>query len=216
MLSFNTQSKTNHPNDNALADMFAGLDDATRSATTMAYQIFDAAVPTIRIRGLGGRHWKRNVAKGARIGPWLQADYQILDAGRWKERRPCLYILAADGVIRYVGISRNRMADRWRESPAFDAETMAPLPRRQLFHSQCWIRIQEEVASAPGKTYEVRCIDGAALSRTLARIGPPLSAFCALGGDEEGIVASVERWICNNSHVHLARWNKAMTGQRNL
>lgn len=216
MFHLNTQSKVSPSTDSTLAAVLAGLDDAARNATTMAYRIFDAAVPTIQIWGLGGKHWKRNVAKGARIGPWLQADYQILDAGRWKERRPCLYILAAsDGVIRYVGISRNRMADRWRESPALDAETMAPLARRQLFHSQCWARIQEEVASAPGKTYEVRCIDGATLSRTLSKIGPPLSAFCALGNDEEGIVASVERWICNNSHVHLARWNKAMTGQRN-
>ena len=181
----------------------------------MAYQLFYAATPIIRIQGLGGKQWKRNVLKGSRIGPWLQADYQILDMKKWKERRPCLYVLAADdGVIRYVGISRNRMADRWRESPALDAETMAPLPHRQLFHSQCWARIQDEVATDPGKTYEVRCIDGASLSRTLLHLGPPLSAFCALGNDEEGVVAAVERWICNNSHSHLAGWNTAMTGRK--
>jgi hypothetical protein len=192
-----------------------GLDSAKRGTTNLAYQVFDAATPIIRIRGLGGRMWKRNVAGGARVGPWLQAEYDILDHAKWKARQPCLYVVAADdGVIRYVGISRNRMADRWRESPALDAETMAPLPRRQLFHSQCWKRIQLEVEHLPNRTYEVRCIDGEALSRTLSRLGPPLSGFCALGSDGEGIVAAVERWICNNSHAHLASWNVAMTGFR--
>lgn len=150
MFKRNNTSEVITASENTSPIVFTGLDHAAHSATKMAYRIYDAAVPTIQIQGLGGKLWKRNVAKGARIGPWLQADYRILDERRWKERRPCLYILAAsDGVIRYVGISRNRMADRWRESPAFDAETMVPLPRRQLFHSQCWARIQEEVAAAP-------------------------------------------------------------------
>lgn len=158
--------------------------------------------------------WKRNVASGGRIGPWLQANYAILDPRTWKERKPCLYTVAADdGVIRYVGISRNRMADRWRESPALDAETMQPLPRRQLFHSQCWKRIQQEVASRPGSTYEVRCIDGHRLAQELTRLGPPVSGFAALGSDAEGIVAAVERWMCNHTNQHLVRWNTAMTGR---
>lgn len=188
------------------------LQGAERQATTTAYKIFHASIPVLRIRGLGGKMWKRNVATGGRIGPWLQADYDILDQKTWKERKPCLYTLAADdGVIRYVGISRNRMADRWRESPAIDAETMQLLPKRQLFHSQCWKHIQNEVSHKPGRTYEVRCIDGLRLSNELTRLGPPVSGFSALGSDAEGIVAAVERWICNNSNEHLARWNSAMT-----
>ncbi len=189
-----------------------GLKASDRDSTIVAYRIFNLATPILRIRGLGGRMWKRNVASGGRIGPWLQADYDILDQEKWKARKPCLYIVAADdGVIRYVGISRNRMADRWRESPALDAETMQSLPKRQLFHSQCWKRIQLEVASFPSRTYEVRCIDGHSLAHELNSLGPPVSGFAALGSDAEGIVAAVERWMCNNSHALLVSWNTAMT-----
>jgi len=100
----------------------------TPTAHQHAYAIFNAAIPVIRIHGIGGKRWKRNVARGARVGPWLQAEYDILDKGLWKARTPCLYLVAGnDGVIRYVGISRNRLADRWRVSAALDAETMKPL-----------------------------------------------------------------------------------------
>lgn len=91
-----------------------------------ALEIYRHATPVIRIHSIGGRRWRRNVAKGGRIGPWLQAKYDILNAKVWGDRVPCLYLVAgADGVIRYVGISINRMKDRWRESPALDAETSA-------------------------------------------------------------------------------------------
>lgn len=177
-----------------------------------AYEIFAAATPVIRIHALGGKRWKRNVAKGGRIGPWLQARYDILDQHRWKAKSPCLYLVAGnDGVIRYVGISRNRLADRWRVSPALDAETMIPLATGQLFHSQCWSKIEEETSTRPGSTYEVRCIDGMELPPLLSRLGPPLVAFTALGADAEGIVAGVERWMCNNKSLELVSWNVAMT-----
>lgn len=180
-----------------------------------ADQIFRAATLILRIHGIGGRRWKRNVAKGSRIGPWLQARYEVLDQRIWEARVPCLYLVAgANGVIRYVGISRNRMKDRWRESPALDAETMQPLPQRQLFHSQCWKHIERENAEDPTMTYEVRCIDGEKLLPVLKRQGPPLSALTALRGDGEGIVAAVERWLCNNRSDRLVSWNVAMTARR--
>ena len=179
-----------------------------------AYAIFDAATPVIRIHGIGGKRWKRNVAKGARVGPWLQAEYDILDRVLWKARMPCLYLVAGnDGVIRYVGISRNRLADRWRISPALDAETMTPLADGQLFHSQCWTRIEKEVELVPGSTYEVRCIDGTRLLPVLAKLGPPLVAFTAFGNDGEGMVAGIERWMCNNRTPQLVPWNVAMTSR---
>ena len=177
-----------------------------------AYEIFRAATPVIRIHAIGGKRWKRNVAKGARIGPWLQAKYDILNNPVWEARNPCLYLVAGgDGVIRYVGISRNRLKDRWRVSPAHDAETMERLPENQLFHSQCWKHIERESSAKPASTYEVRCIDGATLLPVLERLGPPLSAFAALRGDGEGIVAGVERWMCNNQGPKLVSWNVAMT-----
>lgn len=182
------------------------------AAADSASKIFRAATPVLRIHGLGGRKWKRNVASGARIGPWLPAQYEILDPGCWSRRAPCLYLVAGDdSVIRYVGISRNRMKDRWRVSPALDAETMERLPKNQLFHSQCWRHIEREYADEPGNEYEVRCIAATSLAPVLAELGPPLSAFLALGGDEEGLVAGVERWICNHRGPSLVPWNVAMT-----
>jgi len=178
-----------------------------------AYAIFEAATPVIRIYGVGGRRWKRNVAKGARIGPWLQAKYDIVNPAVWGARTPCLYLVAgSDGVIRYVGISRNRLKDRWRVSPAHDADTMTRLPENQLFHSQCWRHIERESGEQPGAKFEVRSIDGETLLRVVERLGPPLSAFAALRGDGEGVVAGVERWMCNRKGPGLVTWNVAMTG----
>lgn len=143
---------------------------------------------------MSGPRWQRNVAKGARIGPWLQATNEVLDEAAWKARTPCLYMLAgSDEVIRYVGISRNRMADRWRVSPALDAQTLAPMSRRQLFHSQCWKPMQSEMETASSLTYEVRSIDGVKLTELLRRLGPHVSGFAVLEGDHGGLVAAVER-----------------------
>jgi hypothetical protein len=183
-------------------------------ASERAAEIYRQATPVILIHSIGGRRWKRNVATGGRIGPWLPASYEILDHKAWEARIPCLYLVAgSDDVIRYVGISRNRMKDRWRESPALDAETMAPWPRKQLFHSQCWRNIEHEYERDPTMRYEVRCINGDTLLPVLERQGPPLSALCALRGDGEGIVAAVERWLCNNKSERLVTWNVAMTGR---
>lgn len=142
----------------------------------------------------------------------MPASYEIINRKVWEARSPCLYLVAGrDERIRYVGISRNRLKDRWRVSPAYDAQTMIRLAQNQLFHSQCWKHIERESAAEDGVAYEVRCIDGAALLPLLKELGPPLSAFTALGGDAEGIVAGVERWLCNNQSPELVSWNVAMT-----
>lgn len=181
-------------------------------AIEFSKEILAAAQPVIRLKGLGGKRWKRNVAKGSRIGPWLQASYELLNHSVWERREPCLYLVAGgNGVIRYVGISRNRLKDRWRLSPALDAETMVPLAERQLFHSQCWKHIEREVLNEMEAEYEVRCISGEQLLPLLEKAGPPLSGFALLKGDNEGIVNCIERWICNNKNDRLAIWNIAMT-----
>jgi len=181
-------------------------------ALTHSAEIYQKATPVLHIHRIGGKRWKRNVAKGGRIGPWLQAEYSILNAKVWESRIPCLYLVGgSDGKIRYVGISRNRMKDRWRVSPAYDAETMIRLPENQLFHSQCWKQIERETEANRNATFEVRCINADQLLPLLERMGPPLSAFTALRGDGEGIVAGVERWLCNNKSGELVSWNIAMT-----
>ena len=181
-------------------------------AISHASCIYESSTPVIRIHSVGGKRWRRNVAKGARIGPWLPAQYDIVNEPIWLARTPCMYLVSgSDGNIRYVGISRNRLADRWRVSPAYDADTMTRLPENQLFHSQCWKHIERETTDRPGSKYEVRCISGDQLLPLLKRLGPPLAAFIALEGDGEGIVAGVERWLCNNKGPQLVSWNVAMT-----
>ena len=88
---------------------------------------------------------------------------------------------------------------------------MMRLPTNQLFHSQCWKHIERESEANPRATYEIRCITSEVLLPLLERLGPPLSAFAALRGDGEGIVAGVERWLCNNKSSSLVSWNVAMT-----
>lgn len=173
--------------------------------------ILETAKPVLRISQVGGRPWKRNVPKSdGRHGPWLPAVWEVLDQETWKRRIGSLYlVVGSDGAIRYVGISRNRVADRWRLSPAFDAKTMQPLEKGQLFHSQCWAHLQREAGS-----FEVRCISGDELVPVLERFGPPVSGFTALRGDPEGIAAAVERWLCNHQSERLVSWNVAMTGKR--
>lgn len=179
-----------------------------------ANTIFNASTQVIKIYGVGGQRWKRNVAKGARIGPWLQGNYEIVNETAWRNKGACLYLVrGSDSIIRYVGISRNGLKHRWRTSPAYDAETMVKLPKNQIFHSQCWKHIELESKTNPIIVFEIRAITAEVLLPILERIGAPLSAFTALKDDGEGIVAGVERWLCNNSSAQLVSWNVAMTGK---
>lgn len=175
--------------------------------------ILHAATPVLKISEVGGRTWRRNVPESdGRHGPWLSAKWEVIDKKTWQRRVPSLYLVVGhDEVIRYVGISRNRVADRWRLSPALDAETSQPMPQNQLFHGQCWPRLQLE-----GGRYEVRSISGDELVPVLERLGPPVSGFTALQGDPEGISAAVERWLCNHQSERLVCWNVAMTGRRKV
>src|SRR3954452_9196915 len=140
-------------------------------AKQYASAIFNAAIPVIGIHGVGGERWKRNVAKGSRVGPWLPARYQIIDPLAWGDKQACLYLACgSDSNMRYVGISRNGLKHRWRTSPAFDAETLERLPVNQLFHSQCWKHIEAESRSIPGISYEVRVITASKLSFVLEEL----------------------------------------------
>ena len=183
------------------------------NAVEQARQIFNHATPVIRIDGVGGRLWKRNVAKGGRIGPWLQGKYRILDDKVWRAKGPCLYLVTgSDNVIRYVGISRNGLNHRWRTSPAYDAETMQQLPQKQIFHSQCWKHIERESRSTPEISYEVRSITPRQILSLAPQLGSQIAALVqAFPDDGESVVAGIERWLCNHSSDKLVSWNVAMT-----
>ena len=187
----------------------------TSTAKQNAKTIFNAATLVLLIHGVGGSQWTRNVAKGSRIGPWLRGMYQVLDKRAWMAKGPCLYFVSgSDEVIRYVGISRNGLKHRWRQSPAFDAVTGVQLGERQLFHSQCWKHIERESLATPDIKFEVRAIAPLMLAKVLDGIGPPLSGFAGLREDGEGLVACVERWLCNNQANDLVTWNTSMTMKR--
>lgn len=182
------------------------------SVINHAMAIFDASTPNIRIFGVGGRLWKRNISKGACVGPSFQGDDDSVDARAWGRTGPCLYLVkASDSMIRYVGISRSGLHHRWRSSPAYDADTIVRLPKNQLFHSQCGRHVEEDSDREPGIAFEVRRIPADALVSIVEWIRAPLSAFSVLRDDGESVVASVERWLCNHSSDHLVAWNKAMT-----
>lgn len=174
-----------------------------------------AATPVLRIHGVGGVAWTRNVAKGSRIGPWRQGRFDVLDAAAWARGGACLYLVTAqDGGLRYVGISRNGLKHRWRTSPARSVADGTLLPEWQLFHSQCWKHVEAEFAADAGARFEVRCLDAATLVQVLRSLDDPIRALATLADDGETVVMAVERWICNRASASLARWNVAMTARR--
>lgn len=189
----------------------------SQPAIDLANSIYNAASPVLRIHGLTAPRWKRNIAKNpkdARIGPWLQAKYTVVNDSVWRDKGACLYLVSTnDGHLRYVGISRNGVKHRWRTSPAYDADTMIRLYEDQLFHSQCWRHMEAAALRKPGLSVEVRSIQFRSLAAELSRLGPPLSGFLALGDDGEGLCAAIERWLCNRSEGEFLAWNTAMTGR---
>jgi hypothetical protein len=167
---------------------------------------FAAAAPVvIEIDGVGGRRWKRKVAKGARIGPWQQARYRVVDSPRWSRRAPCLYLVSGyDGDIRYVGVSKNRLKDRWRTSPALDAETMELLPAKELFHSQCMKHIEMEFAEGSEASFRIHGLFADELVPWQDRLGiPRLSA----GVHDSELVLSAERWLRDRRSSAIVPWN---------
>jgi len=180
-----------------------------------AKKLFELSTPVLKITGIGGKLWKRNVKSGSRIGPWLQGEYEILNETAWKEKAPCLYLVASGNEsIHYVGVSRNRLKDRWRTSPAYDADTMQRLAKDQIFHSQCWKHIQMESVTQPNKVYEIRLIKAETIVKNQNRFSQEIKSLAgAFINDGECIVAAIERWLCNHNSVDFLNWNVAMTGK---
>jgi hypothetical protein len=69
-----------------------------------------AATPVLRIHGVGGVAWTRNVAKGSRIGPWRQGrfDVRCLDDPIRTLGTPVASHLATDGT----GTALQHLRDR--------------------------------------------------------------------------------------------------------
>lgn len=153
----------------------------------------------------------RNVdEKNARYGPWLQADYEILNEKVWRNREACLYLVgSSDHSITYVGKSEKGLKARWRTPPAYDAEDPSQaLPQDKLFHSQCWRYIEDESAKNPDIWFQVRSVSAKRLVALLKEIGPPVEHLAKSSANGGSVVRKVERWLRNHRSNELARWNK--------
>ncbi len=186
------------------------------NAQGLANQIFESAVPFLQIQGIHAENsrWCRKVADGDhRRGPWLCAKYNVIDQTLWDTTSPCLYLVKAnDSGLRYVGISKNKLKDRWRLSPAYDVSLSKKLPEKQLFHSQCWKQMENEFATRQGVSYEVRVIFGHKL-KALLLASDDFGELASVAANEHEIVAQVEKWLRsgrmpNQSNVPgLFPWN---------
>jgi len=188
----------------------------TASLPAPVAQLLHCARAVLSLHGLGGQRWIRNVpATDARHGPWLQAQFEVLDPDFWKAGGPCLYLVTGqDGALRYVDISRNGLKHRWRLSPALDAASGEPLRERQLFHSQCWKHIEAECKQDSQARFTVHGLGERALIEALRTLEDPVRHLAELDEDGETVTAAIERWICNRASDSLARWNVAMTARR--
>ena len=187
-----------------------------KNAKEEACKLFGISTPVLKIHGIGGQQWKRNVKSGSRIGPWFQGEYKILNESVWKEKAPCLYLVSTGAEsIHYVGISRNRLKDRWRTSPAYDAISMQRLAQDQIFHSQCWKHIEREATMKPGLVFEIRSIKAETIIQNQHIFNAEIRGLSvAFVNEGESLVASIERLLCNNSGPDFFNWNKAMTAKK--
>lgn len=170
------------------------------------------ATLVLEIVGLGGRTWYRK-PKNARRGPWLSATYNVLNRRIWERSGPCIYFLSDnERILRYVGISLNKLDDRWRKSPAYSASDVR-LAGDELFHSQCWHKFASAEGPRVPPPFIVSVLSGREALDALANMDHELSALAILKRDPDIIVTVLELWICKYGHATL--WNKALTGGKN-
>jgi len=179
-------------------------------AEQYAAVIKDASELALKITKVGLPYWERTPTDGRR-GPWLTGSYQVVNNEAWLRPEACLYMVMTEGKFHYFGISRQRLKTRWRESPALDPGDRTKIIGKRIFHSQCWKPLQIALSERPHLPVYVYVIHGRELRAILATRTWPLAGFLALGDDDEGLVAAVERWFCNRQTESFANWNTAMT-----
>lgn len=179
------------------------------TAVDLALKLFEVARPVLRVESIAPRQWARCFEDPRRRGPWPTAEYVVLDAIVWRQRVPSLYFVGgADGAILYVGTAENRIADRWRLSPACNPDTGEPLPRKELFHSECF----RHMVKAPQRRFPLTV--KAVMARDLAQLwicmGGPRMGWPAT---EKAAILMAETYFCQNQSDQLAPWNTAKTGK---
>lgn len=184
----------------------------TKTSEEIISYIVSKSSPVLQISEIGGREWYRK-PEGGRKGPWLSAKYTVLDDVTWRRKGSCIYFVRdSSSILRYVGISLNKLNDRWRTSPAYCNKDVL-LSGDELFHSQCWPKICEHAQAGNKDTYEVSTLSGFELIDLLRTLDHELSHLSFLHKDPEIVVTVLELWICKYGYITL--WNKALTGGKN-
>lgn len=179
--------------------------------------LLEQATPIIRILDLDLRNrWVGKKKPGdPRNGPWYGSIHQVLNSKAWAARAECLYFLTdGRGQLRYVGESKNRVADRWRMPPAGCAKTGRDLGNPFVFHNRAWFPIEAELlkhGSSAGP-FQVAVLQGAALVAAVER-SSELRHLLLQVGDGKHLAKLVQDWLCANSHLLKSLWNVAGTAR---
>lgn len=179
--------------------------------------LLNQATPIIRILSLDmNNRWVGKKKLGdPRNGPWYGSVHEVLDKTAWKTSAECLYFLT-DGrkQLRYVGESKNRVADRWRMPPAGCATTGQSLGNPFVFHNRAWAPMEAEF-KADGKSagpFLVSVLQGTTLNQVVER-SPGLRHLASQVGDGKHLAKLVQDWLCGNPRLHQSLWNVAGTGR---
>lgn len=159
----------------------------------------ERTVPVLSITDLIEPMWTRGVTRpgDSRLGPWLTAVYEEIDGATWRRAGACVYtVIGADGGVRYVGCTKNRLTARWRLCPAYEPGTTRPMIKR-LFHNRCFPEITDEFANTTDACFEVRVASAEGLSDLLEGADTP-----------EQTVYAVERELRNIRTLAFAPWNR--------
>ena len=179
--------------------------------------LLDQATPIIRILGLDlSNRWVGKKKPGdPRNGPWFASAHEVLDAKAWAARAACLYFLTdGRGQLRYVGESKNRLADRWRMPPAECATTGRDLGNPFVFHNRAWSPMEAELRNQGSSAgpFQVSVLQGATLVAAVEHL-PELRHLIPQINEGSHLAKLVQDWLCCNSRLHQSLWNVAGTGR---
>ena len=128
----------------------------------------------------------------------------------------CLYFLTdGSGRLRYVGETKNRVADRWRTSPALCATTGRDIGKPFVFHNRAWRPLEAELVSqgSGAGPFLVSVLQGAALAEVVGRC-PGLRHLVSHVGEGRHLAKLVQDWLCGDARLRPSLWNVAGTGRR--
>lgn len=151
-----------------------------------------------------------------RIGPWYGSVHEVLDQRARTANGECLYFVTnADGELKYIGESKNRLGDRWKMPPAVCAVTGRKLGNPFFFHNRAWQRIERELLTDDARTsaFSVSVLRGPALYAAVDET-PGLSQLKHTGNQKIHLAKRVEQWFCGRPSLQAELWNIEGTGRR--